>query len=442
MPILTLAVIEGVIFGALIIWLVPITPIKLALIVVLFGFIGWSIHSALSPLKTHHSLSATYLHLHFGMQLNIRLPRTAIAAIRLVHKHEVVQILGVRYDTRHRRLIAVMAPHGQVLLTLDPPQRLQVDVLRRCLVETILINVDQPDVLLVVLDPGANHPLPTDHSTVYSIGGTNDPTDQCLRTDMTRAAISTNQDLGKLALQVEGLTRRYHDMVAVDNLNLFIQPGEIYGFLGPNGAGKTTTIQMLVGLLYPHAGRVIMNGHDIWREPVASKATFGYVPDRAILYDRLTGQEFLHFLAQMRGITLSEAEPRIADLLALLDLEVHANQMCETYSFGMQRKLALAGALVHQPTVLILDEPLNGLDPRSARRLKDLFAALACQGITIFLSTHDLAMVEAICTRVGIIQRGRLVAEGSTAELRARAAAPDLEAVFLQLTSQQEEVAA
>jgi ABC-2 type transport system ATP-binding protein len=228
--------------------------------------------------------------------------------------------------------------------------------------------------------------------------------------------------------------------MAVDQLNLAITPGEIYGFLGPNGAGKSTTIRMLVGLLKPSAGRATIVGHDVWAEPLAAKRALGYVPDRAVLYERLSGREFLHFLAQMCGIPLAQAQGRIEELLDLLELRAHAERLCGAYSFGMQRKLALAGALLHRPLVLILDEPLNGLDPLSARRLRDVFAELVAQGTTILLSTHDLATAETVCHRVGVLQAGRLVAEGRPHDLRDRLAAPDLEAVFLRVTAKHAEV--
>jgi ABC-type multidrug transport system ATPase subunit len=244
------------------------------------------------------------------------------------------------------------------------------------------------------------------------------------------------------AIQTKNLTRRFHTFNAVDNLNLSISRGEIYGFLGSNGAGKTTTMKMLVGLLEPSAGQVWIAGYDVWAEPLAAKAASGYVADRAILYERLTGREFLTFLGQMRGIPLFETRERIEHLLDLLELTEHADRPCGTYSFGMKRKLALAGALLHQPQVLILDEPLNGLDPRSARCLKDLFIELASAGTTILLSTHDLATAEAVCHRAGIIHHGRLLVEGNPIELKQMATAPDLEAVFLDLTAEkQEEVA-
>ncbi len=245
----------------------------------------------------------------------------------------------------------------------------------------------------------------------------------------------------KTIIVTENLTRSFKEFTAVENLNLSIAQGEIYGFLGSNGAGKTTTIKMLVGLLEPSSGKAVIAGHDIWKEPLAAKAALGYVADRAILYERLTGREFLNFLAQLRSMEQTEAQQRSESLLHLLELSEHADRLSGSYSFGMKRKLALAGALLHQPTVLILDEPLNGLDPRSARRLKDLFLKLSSQGTTILLSTHDLATAEEVCDRIGIISRGKLLAEGSVNELRQMAAASDLESVFLSLTAESQEQA-
>ncbi len=243
-----------------------------------------------------------------------------------------------------------------------------------------------------------------------------------------------------LAIRTEHLTRRYKGFTAVDKLNLAVHVGEIYGFPGSNGAGKTTTMKMLVGLLRPDAGHAWIDGHDVWAEPLLAKAAFGYVADHTMLYDRLTGREFLDFLAQIRGMPEREASGRIEQLLDVLDLRGRAYTACGTYSFGMKRKLAIAGALIHAPQVLILDEPLNGLDPLSARRLKDLFAELAAAGTAIFLSTHDLATAESICHRVGIIHKGRLLVEGSSSELRQIAGAPGLEEAFLSLTAEDSRV--
>jgi ABC-type multidrug transport system ATPase subunit len=243
-----------------------------------------------------------------------------------------------------------------------------------------------------------------------------------------------------LAIRTENLTRRYKSFTAVDSLNLAVHAGEIYGFLGSNGAGKTTTMKMLVGLLQPDEGRTWIGGHDVWKEPLAAKAAFGYVADHTMLYDRLTGREFLDFLAQIRGMPEREASRRIEQLLDVLELRDRADTACGTYSFGMKRKLAIAGALIHKPQVLILDEPLNGLDPLSAHRLKDLFAELAADDTAIFLSTHDLATAESICHRVGIIHKGCLLVEGSSSELRQIAGAPGLEEAFLSLTAVDERV--
>ncbi|QBD83682.1 ABC transporter ATP-binding protein [Ktedonosporobacter rubrisoli] len=259
-----------------------------------------------------------------------------------------------------------------------------------------------------------------------------------------RLAISRNrpeEPAGRAAIRIEGLVRRFAGFTAVDNLQLHIPYGEIYGFLGSNGAGKTTTIKMLVGLLEPDSGKAWIAGHNMWAEPVAAKAALGYVADRSILYERLSGREFLGFLGQVRGLSLAETEERTAHLLALLELSEYAERLCGSYSLGMKRKLALAGALLHQPQVLILDEPFNGLDPRSTRHLKDLLLQLAQAGTAIMLSTHDLAIAEEICQRVGIIHRGKLLAEGSATELRQLARASNLEAVFLNLTNRQPEEA-
>src|SRR6266516_3980182 len=244
----------------------------------------------------------------------------------------------------------------------------------------------------------------------------------------------------KNIIRTENLTRRYKDFNAVDDLNLAVRTGEIYGFLGSNGAGKTTTMKMLVGLLQPDMGQVWIDGYDVWKESLVAKAAFGYVADRTMLYDRLTGREFLDFLARIRSIPEQAASGHIERLLDILELRDRADTACGTYSFGMKRKLAIAGALIHEPQVLILDEPMNGLDPLSARRLKNLFAELATGGTTIFMSTHDLATAESICHRVGIIHKGRLLVEGNASELRQVAEAPDLEAVFLSLTAEETQV--
>lgn len=390
----------------------------------------------LAPLWTKHHLTSAHLRLHYGFRLNIAIPRAAIVAAQPVHERlTLFQTIWDRYEEKGCRIVASFSTQGQVLLRLNQPISLKIGRTARP-TETLLITVDQRDEFLAAL----NLPMLATISQTTTTASTAQ-VDRVLPTEKITPRVSTklHVDRGTPAICIEHLTRRFDTFVAVNNLSMTIQPGEIYGFLGSNGAGKTTTIKMLVGLLQPDNGQVWIAGHDIWAEPIAAKTNLGYVADRSILYARLTGHEFLSFLGQLRGLAQADVEKRITYLLDLLDLTEHANRLCGAYSFGMKRKLALAGALLHQPQVLILDEPLNGLDPRSARRLKDLFIELAATGTTILLSTHDLATAESLCHRVGIIHKGQLLTEGSASELRQLAAAPDLEAFFLNLTSDQAE---
>lgn len=185
-------------------------------------------------------------------------------------------------------------------------------------------------------------------------------------------------------IKAKRLTKRFGRFTAVDGLDLEVVPGEIFGFLGPNGAGKTTTIRMLTGLLRPTAGRAFIGGYDIHAEPLRAKAILGYVPDEPFLYEKLTGREFLSFMADLYRVDEKRRIDRVAELLHLFGLEERADELVQSYSRGMRQKLAVAAALVHNPSVLILDEPLTGLDPRSARILKDTLRMLAGRGVTIF----------------------------------------------------------
>lgn len=407
--------------------------LKLVLLALVAALYFSAIGLLLLPLWTKHRLTETHLFLHYGRALKVNIPRTAIAGARPVRERlTMLEPLAARYDTKKGRIVAASSDHGQVLLRLDRPRALKVGR-STVLADTLLINVDARDEFVVALGtPGAAtvarpSRMPGRQDEPHSLPAKREPppsTDNMLPS-------------AGIALRIEGLTRRFGSLTAVDNLHLGLRQGEIYGFLGSNGAGKTTTMRMLVGLLQPSEGRALIAGHDVWTQPLAAKAAFGYVADRSLLYERLTGREFLAFLGQIRGMPLKKTEERVEGLLDLLELTEHADRMSGAYSFGMKRKLSLAGALLHQPGVLILDEPLNGLDPRSARRLKDLLRELAAGGATILLSTHDLATAEAVCQRIGIMHRGRLLAEGSASDLRQIASAPDLESVFLSLTADQ-----
>ncbi len=223
---------------------------------------------------------------------------------------------------------------------------------------------------------------------------------------------------------------------AVDRLNLTIHRGELYALLGPNGAGKTTTLRMVAGLLAPDAGSIEVLGVDLATDPAGAKQQLAYLPDDPMLYAKLKPTEYLEFVAGLWGIGAAEAEPRARRLLEWLDLAKHAHELTEGFSRGMKQKLALAGALIHEPQLLILDEPLTGLDAAAARQVKDLLQEHVAKGGTVILTTHILEVAERLAQRIGIIQHGRLIEEGTLDELRARSHGGSLEDVFLHLTGQ------
>jgi ABC-2 type transport system ATP-binding protein len=237
------------------------------------------------------------------------------------------------------------------------------------------------------------------------------------------------------------LTKRYGSLTAVDELELEVGPGELFGFLGPNGAGKTTTIKMLVGLLRPTSGTATVAGIDIVREPERAKARIGYVPDAAALYEKLSAREFLEFSADLYRVEPSARNRRIDALLKFFDLQERANDFLSSYSRGMRQKISLAAALLHDPQVLFLDEPTVGLDPLSARQMKDILQDFCREGKTVFLSTHILEIAERMCTRLAIINHGKLVAIGTLEELRKIVGrdGQSLEQIFLDLTGSREE---
>ena len=238
-------------------------------------------------------------------------------------------------------------------------------------------------------------------------------------------------------IRLEGVEKRYGRFQAVHPLDLHVPPGEVFGFLGPNGAGKTTTIRMLAGVLKPSGGRILVDGVDLARDPVEARRRTGVIPDRPYLYDKLSAREFLAFVAGIYRVDPGVAEARARALLAEVDLADRADELVEAYSHGMKQRLVLAAALLHEPRLLIVDEPMVGLDPGGARKIKRKFRELAAAGRTVFLSTHSLDVAEEVCDRVGILYRGRLVALGTAAELRARRDAADLEEAFLRITEEQ-----
>jgi ABC-2 type transport system ATP-binding protein len=236
-------------------------------------------------------------------------------------------------------------------------------------------------------------------------------------------------------IETEHLVKRYGDKTAVDDVSFKVYGGEVFGFLGPNGAGKTTTIKMIVSLLQPTAGAVRVAGFDVLRQPLQAKAASGYVPDTPNLYAKLSGRELLRFVGDLYEMPRAQIERRIEELLRLFDLTQAADDTIDSYSHGMQQKTALAAGLMHDPRVLVLDEPTVGLDPRSARLIKDILRQMADRGAAIFLSTHILEIAERMCDRIGIIDRGKLIAVGTMDELRALGQGEtSLEDIFLSLT--------
>lgn len=238
------------------------------------------------------------------------------------------------------------------------------------------------------------------------------------------------------AVELKGVTKRYNEIVAVNNIDLSINTGEIFALLGPNGSGKSTTLKMLLGLVQPDSGSVNVLGLDVQKQPVEVKQQVGYVPESPNIYEFLTGIEYLDFIGDIYGIQAAEKKQRITEYLKALQLEGREGDMINSYSDGMKKKISLISAFLHKPKLLILDEPLNALDPRSARIVKDFLHELKAQGVTTIMSTHVLEIAEALCDRIAIMYQGNILALGNMDELRQKASLPSsgLEDIFLKLT--------
>ena len=238
------------------------------------------------------------------------------------------------------------------------------------------------------------------------------------------------------AVKLDGVIKRYSEILAVNQVDLEIEEGEIFGLLGPNGSGKSTTLKMLLGLVQPDAGEVTVLGVDVQKNPVAVKQQVGYVPESPRLYEFLTGIEYLDFIGDIYNMRAEEKKSRIREYLKALQLEGREGDMMTGYSEGMKQKIALISAFLHKPKLLVMDEPLNALDPRSARIVKDFLQELKAQGVTTIISTHVLEIAQAMCDRVAIMYQGQLLASGTMDQLRRMAELPDsgLEDIFLKLT--------
>jgi len=237
-------------------------------------------------------------------------------------------------------------------------------------------------------------------------------------------------------IELTNLTKMYGNTLAVDALNLKVEQGELFGFIGPNGAGKTTTLRMMAGILEATAGRISIAGIDVSKEPERAKAITGFIPDRPFLYEKLTGMEFLSFIGDLYQVDEKDFKQKAEGLLQKFSLYDWGDHLIESYSHGMKQRLIIASALLHDPRIIIVDEPMVGLDPAGIRMVKNIFRSLADSGKTIFMSTHTLEIAESLCDRIGIIHQGRMIALGTTGDLRgtARMQEGDLEEVFLRLT--------
>lgn len=237
-------------------------------------------------------------------------------------------------------------------------------------------------------------------------------------------------------IEIINLTKRYGNITAVSELNLTIPNGQLFGFLGPNGAGKTTTIKTLVGLLKPTSGVVKIEGFDVQKQPLEAKRVVGFIPDKPFIYEKLTGKEFLQFTAGLYQVEPRSVDERIAQLLDMFELNDWGDELVESYSHGMRQKLVMSAALIHQPQVIVVDEPMVGLDPKGARLVKKIFRELCDNGTTIFMSTHTLEIAEQMCDHIAIIQKGQIIAQGTIEELHrlAQTTKTNLEDIFLELT--------
>jgi ABC-2 type transport system ATP-binding protein len=237
-------------------------------------------------------------------------------------------------------------------------------------------------------------------------------------------------------LHIQNLVKSYQELEAVKGVDLEIPEGELFGFLGPNGAGKTTTIKMIVGLLKPTSGTISIGGFDISTQATKAKSILGYIPDRPFIYEKLTGREYLAFIADLYDMDAAIVAERIQKYLDFFDLTEAGDKLVEGYSHGMKQKLIISGALLHDPKLIVVDEPMVGLDPKGARQVKQLFRDLCKKGTTVFMSTHSLGIAEAMCDRIGIIQKGEVIALGTLKELRKQADRDheNLEDLFMELT--------
>ncbi|MDH7577443.1 MAG: ABC transporter ATP-binding protein [Bacillota bacterium] len=387
-----------------------------------------------SLLLTRHviagGVTGSSLIIHFGTKFKGIIPLSNIAGVKQAGRIRS-KGLGLGFDASYipeeSLLRVTTGDKNLILIELMEPQKFKFSLGRPFFAQKVLINVDEPEKFVAALG----------QRLVCNFQKTERFSDEEVKGFFERVPAGRRDTTSGVALEVQGLEKYYGSFKAVDGIDLSVKAGEIFGFLGPNGAGKTTTMNMAAGILWPSGGTVRIFGTDIWKDPLPAKKHLGYVPENPLVYERLTGREFLKFTAELYGMGRKGGlEEKISNLLLAFDLIDAADALIGTYSQGMRRKIALAAALVHDPKLLILDEPTNGLDPKGAWFVKHLLRKLSEQGAAVFMSTHVLEVAENMCDRVAIIYKGRIVAEGTVDELKQQAKRPEsnLEELFLTLT--------
>ncbi len=401
---------------------------KWAVVTGLTLFSLYALASLTFELNGKHEITNSELILRHGKRVYLRVPLGVIASARLARiNRPPLKPSGmyIGYSESEKAYLVIMGKTNLIQIDLKEEKVLPLKGNKFCETSKIFITVDDPDEFLQALDSFCKEAVSKKEELQAGAD---------YKVAPARPIEVTN---GDAILVVKNLTKRFGHVKAVRDLSLKVKKGEVYGFLGENGAGKTTTLKMVTGLLPPDAGVVIIGGNEVWGNGLEAKRLLGYAPDVPLVYERLTAEEFLVFIARLHGLDRADAERKTEGWLETFQLREFKDELLSGFSLGMLRKISLAAALIHSPALVLMDEPLNGLDVRAARQVKDMIIQMRGQGKGVLLTTHTLAVAQELCDRIGIISCGSLVAEGTYEELREVAASgtANLEELFLALTA-------